>query len=261
MASFDIYTQRIALVTYTSASYLERAKLTIEGIRKTGQFYGDLVVMTDGQCEIDPRYIRRMNLIVKPFPEVDVSNLLAQIRMHPFQNWDGREYNKPKQWNKIYTFDPYFKQWDFVLFVDAGLRIFDSLEFFYPHFRPGKLVAMDDGHPDFTKKFSCQLELSNEPVVAELKKIFDLEANYFLNCLYLYDTSLITDTTVSDLIELMNRFPISKTNEMGIMNIYFHSVWVPLNIYLRDGRILFDWSERGGRRWDQYVALKYPCTI
>lgn len=256
----DIFTKRVVVVTYTDEKYLPRAQQTIAEVRKNGQFFGDLVVMTDGLFKIDPRYVMKMNLLVKEFPDIDVSLLLAKIRQHPFVNSDGREFLKTKQWNKLYVFDTFFKQWDFVLFLDAGMRIFDKLEHFYPQFHENALVAMDDGHPDFVKKFDCQLELTNTPVVEELKKIFDIHSSYFLNCIFLFDTRLIQDTTLPELLKLKDKFPIFRTNEMSAMCIYFHKAWIPMDIYLPDGRILFDWSERDGRKRSSYVSLKYPTT-
>lgn len=255
----DIYTKRICVVTYSDFGYLGRAQKTIEDIRTKGQFFGDLVVMTDGLFTIDPRYILRMNLIVKEYPDIDTSQLISQIHNHPFNDSDGREYNKLKQWNKFYVFDTFFKKWDFILFVDAGLRIFDRIEFFYHEFHENALTALDDGHPTFTKKFTSQIEMSNIPIVQKLQQIYDIHSSYFLNCIFLFDTKLITDSTVSELIALMNTYPICKTNEMAIMNIYFHKSWIPMNIYMRN-RILFDWTERDGNTWQHYVALKYPYT-
>ena len=51
-----------------------------------------------------------------------------------------------------------------------------------------------------------------------------------------------------------------KTNEMVIMNAYFKDVWNPMQVYLRDGLVLFDWCERDGKNYRNYVALKYPRT-
>jgi len=140
------------------------------------------------------------------------------------------------------------------------LRIFNRIDYFYPNFRANVIIALDDGHPEFTKKFDSQIELSNTEIVEKLKLIYDIHSSYFLNCLFIFDTQLIQENTLSNLIELMNSYPICKTNEMAIMNIYFHKNWVPLEIYLGHDLILFDWCERDGRKWNNYVALKYPFT-
>jgi hypothetical protein len=52
----------------------------------------------------------------------------------------------------------------------------------------------------------------------------------------LFDTNIILDNTFNDLINLMNKYPISKTNEQAIMNLYFNAeknVWkqIPLGYY------------------------------
>ena len=251
----------LAFVTYCDCKYYPRALSTINDIRSKGDYSGDLILMTDGQFEVSQDVVLKYNLIVKEYPDVDVTSLLEKIKQHPFQNWDGREYTKTKQWNKFWVFDVYFKQWDYIIFVDAGLRIFGPVSNFYPQLIENTLVALDDGHPEFTKKFYTQLELSNTPVVNKLKTIIDLNSSYFLNCIFLFHTSLILENTVTELISLMNEYPISKTNEMAIMNIYFKDHWQPLDIYLPGGKILFDWSERNGRHYTDYISLKYPNTL
>lgn len=258
----DFFQKKICIATYTCQKYLPRALKTIEDIRTSGCYYGDIVVMTDETFDIPPEIIHRFNLKVKKFPDIDVSELIKKIQAHPFVNSDKREYEKTKQWNKMYSFHPYFKQWDYVMFVDAGLRVFGKIENFYSQFTPNKIVALDDGHPEFEKKFKCQLELTNVEVVNKLAQHFDLESSYFLNCLYLYDTALIQDDTLDSMISIMNEYPIFRCNEMTLMGYYFVSrdEWKPLDIYLPNGSILFDWSERGGRQWSSYVSLKYPTT-
>jgi hypothetical protein len=64
----------------------------------------------------------------------------------------------------------------------------------------------------------------------------------------------------------MAKDTVVVTNEMGAMNVYFHMlrrVWRPLRTGSPgSGRpLLFDWSERDGRTWRDYVMLKYPTTI
>ena len=252
--------KKFCIVTYTDLKYLSKAMKTINDIRINGKYFGDLIVITDGLFTIEESYIKAMNLIVVEYPDIDTSSLINKIKQFPFVNTDKREYEKLKQWNKLYVFDKYFQKWDFVFFVDAGLRIFDEIQYFHNSFKDNAIVAMDDGHPNFVNKFSCQIEMTNTEVVNKLKEIYDINSSYFLNCLFIFDTNLIKEDTLDNLIKMMNEYPICRTNEMGIMNIYFHKEWKPLNIYLEDGRILFDWSERNGNSWKKYISLKYPVT-
>lgn len=254
-----IHSKNICIATYTDFKYLDRAKKTINDIRTTGNFNGDIVVMTDGLFQIHNEYINSMKIKVKEYPDIDVKNLIEKIKKHPFINTDKREYEKTKQWNKLYAFDIYFKQYDYVMFVDAGLRIFDDIQNFFSSFIDHRLVAPNDGYPDYTKKFNCQIEMSNIEIINKLKEIYDIDSDYFLNCIFLYDTNIIENDTLSNLIKLMNEYPICRTNEMGVMNIYFHKKWKPMDIQVGN-KILFDWSERDGKDYNKYISLKYSRT-
>ena len=51
---------------------------------------------------------------------------------------------------------------------------------------------------------------------------FDLNtSNYFQTGVMYFDTSIIFNDTKRKILELVERFPISTTNEQGILNIYF----------------------------------------
>ena len=61
-------------------------------------------------------------------------------------------------------------------------------------------------------------------------------------------TNLTDNQTLPDLLELMIRFPICRTNEMGIMYFAFlRQVWRPLEMNRPSGLPLIDWTERGTR--------------
>ena len=55
-----------------------------------------------------------------------------------------------------------------------------------------------------------------------LEKIYNLESlDYFQTGILYFDTSIIDESTKKDLINLAEKFPLSTTNEQGIMNLYF----------------------------------------
>ena len=93
---------------------------------------------------------------------------------------------------------------------------------------------------------SYQLDLTaNPPVAHALLTAFgnDLALErYFLNCIFVFDTVLIDLCSQDDLVAAMNQYPISLTNEMGIMNLLFtvkHKVWKPVPQRTADGKYLF----------------------
>lgn len=256
---------KTVIVTLCDEKYFSRAARTICDIRSVGRYWDDLVLITIGFFP-PPNFVNLYRVQVRNFPQIDTSKLVSQLKEKPFTRGDGRETTKLAQWNKLYMFDHYFSKWERVIFFDAGFRIFDDVQHYLDVPWRGHITALDDSHPEDTKRFHTQLELSARPdKVSELERMVPgvLNMRYFLNCFWIHDTSIITNTTLSEMIDLMNRFPICLTNEMAVMNIYFalKQQWHPLQISLPQGKILMDWSERNGRNWSYYVGLKYPTTI
>ena len=54
---------------------------------------------------------------------------------------------------------------------------------------------------------------------------FNLDSlNYFQTGIMYFDTKIIEESTKKNLLELAEDFPISITNEQGIMNLYFANI-------------------------------------
>jgi len=196
----------------------------------------------------------------------------------PFPDGDGREFTKIVQWEKLHVFDAYFLEWERVVFLDAGLRLFAPLADFLALDCTGRILAHhDNGPPESArrgaKRFAQQMHISSPATAQNLvlqfgPDIFD-STDYFLNCLWIYDTSILSFCSKRDMLHIMEGYPIWKTNEMGVMNalLHFrHRVWQPLPLRspLHPDRILFEWSELTQHphgTWRDYCALKYPVTI
>jgi hypothetical protein len=218
---------------------------------------------------------------------------------------DNRHYGKVYQWDKFYIFSEFFKQWKRVVFLDAGIRILDSVEYLLGLPYKGKFLSPDDSDPyDNGNRLKIQFDWDANPV-ANNKLIEDFgidwfSSKYFLNCIFLFDTSLLQKNTVEEMKEMMMKYPISLCNEMGIMNLYWtvkHKVWeafpqrtagcqnegysaampkvpnlsnnavantkVSLNSELDNSKYLFGWSELNYRErptWQQFCFLKYSST-
>lgn len=267
------------VVTLSDRAYFARAARTIRDVRGPGRYWGPIVYLA---IDFDPpkNFCDLYDVEVWRRDRIDTSVLDVQLRAKPFTGGDGREHAKTIQWSKIHAFDPAFAdRWRRVVFFDAGMRVFHALDSILQHPWERSIVALDDAHPDNIKRFGCQLEKHANP--GKYQFLVDLvneaghvaynvsHERYFLNCFWIYDTALGAqdrDPPHQGLIDLMERLPVFRTNEMGAMNVYFHllrRVWRPLQIDLHGAGkpLLFDWSERDGRTWRDYVALKYPTTI
>jgi len=268
--------QDTVFVTLSDHAYLPRAMRTIRDVRGPGRYWGPLVYVA---IDFEPpkNFCDLYEVEVWRRKRLDTSVLDAQILARPFTTGDGRERTKTIQWSKIHAFDPEFeRRWRRVVFLDAGLRVFHSVDSILQHPWEESIVALDDSHPNDTKRFGCQLEMCANPEA--LARLTDLVKNagyvegdlcaerYFLNCFWIYDTALSDGRAHKDLCELMEHFPVFRTNEMGAMNVYFQLLqraWRPLQVgrFGEGHPLLFDWSEREGRTWRDYVMLKYPTTV
>lgn len=263
-----------AVVTLTDYAYQERAKRTIIDVRTRGQWQGDLVLITIG-FDMPKNFLDYYGVTQKRFEQIDTKHLTEQYRMHPLHTvGDNRHVLKLAQWNKFYVFDPWFAQWKRIVFLDAGLRVFDSIQYLLQVPYEGKIVSPDDlPAQDTTQGFERMWELSANPTAAEalLRKYPTsmLKQHYFLNCIWMYDTALLTKCNVSHLIEAMNAYPMARCNEMTIMNLLFtfeHGAWTPFPEFASNGKRLFGWTEHDRDydkegTWRNFCFVKYPMTI
>lgn len=262
----------------TDNNYLYRAKKTIIDLRSTGQWHGDLVLICVDMEELNKNFSDYYNITVKKFPSVYEKTELVKILHYStfLDTIDGREITKTNQWEKLHVMDDYFKQWDRVVFIDAGLRILDNVhESVLKLDYKGKFLAPDDGGnftqlPNPDKLFHTQISNSNTNVIKTLQSDIpsvDLNGSYFLNCMWVYDTSILEVCSKEEMICGILKYPICKTNEMALMNIFInfkYGLWERFPVKAANGKILFDWSERNNpspSTWRDYCFIKYPATI
>jgi hypothetical protein len=260
-----------AFVTLCDAAYWPKARTTILDIRRIGEWRGDLVLIAvDFEPPADFCATYRVKLAPK-FPRIPTESLLAAYRAAPFTRptHDRREFTKVTQWEKLHVFDRWFHHWARVIFFDAGIRLFGPVDPFLHLDWRGKFLAQDDCLIHSSNCFEDQLEMAANPeaVIAFCNDFGPvLKRRYFLNCAWIYDTEAVGQrVSVQDFVDVMNRYPIWRTNEMGPMNalLHFrHGLWEPFPQVAVDGRFLLDWSEANhpGSTWRNFYALKYAIA-
>jgi hypothetical protein len=262
------------VVTLTDQVYFARARRTIIDVRTRGKWTGDLVLITIG-FNPSKNFLDFYDVIHKRYEHINTDHLMNQYSEFPLKTVsDQRHLVKLTQWDKFHVFDNWFSQWKKVIFLDAGLRVFDAISYLDSIPCDGKILAPDDAPSyDTQKRFKLMLELDANPPATE--KLFQeysediLEERYFLNCIWMYDTKLLELCNKSDMIEAMNKYPICRCNEMTIMNLLFtmkHSVWQPFPDFASNGKRLFGWVEYDrdygpNNTWRDFCFIKYPCTI
>jgi hypothetical protein len=261
---------KTVFVTLCDRGYLYKAEHTIKELRSNGQWAGDIVLIAVDFLP-DDMFLFTHDLILYPVTHIDTSKLVESLKQYPLgPSDDGRHLGKLYQWDKLYAFSDFFRVWERVIFLDAGLRTFDTVQPLLDHPWKGYLVAPDDTGPyDNGRRFNCQLELAANPPVAERvlsefpETIFN--EKYFLNCMFMYDTALLDKCGLEELEKGMTMYPVCRCNEMSLMNLYFtfkHKVWLPLE-EKAGTKYLFGWSERNYREhptWKDFYFIKYSAT-
>lgn len=264
------------VVTLTDLGYFHKAKRTIMDARLRGEWKEEIVLITVG-FNAPKNWLDFYNVIPFRVEPIDKSALLEHYRTHPLRpTCDDRETKKLTQWDKFYVFHPWFKQWNRVIYVDAGLRIFSKIEHLASLPCEHTFLAPDDAPEyDQTKRFHAMLELDRNPQIAnDFFKEYNpqiLQERYFLNCIWMYDTVLLDIIHMEEMIQKMNQYPICRCNEMTIMNLIFtftYRVWKPFPSHtLENPRMrLFGWTEHDRdygpyTTWRDFCFLKYPTSI
>jgi hypothetical protein len=142
--------------------------------------------------------------------------------------------------------------------MDAGMHVFGDINIFFDLIRPHLVLAHCDDFPEYTTKLAGQFNrLSYPDVFTELAVNYNLERACFQTGIMLFDSSIIEPETISEIMNLAYKYHISRTNEQGILNLYFFEKLVQVPIY-RAGKFLYDYWERFGAHSKQYILLKYP---
>lgn len=261
-----------AFITLSDANYLTKAYRTIKDLRGRGKWSG-CIVLCCVDCTADPGFLETYSVKEYRLTHLNTDEHVARLKKNPIRPMaDNRHFGKLTQWDKLQVFTPYFKQWDRIVFLDAGLRVLDSVDALLSLEWHGKLVAPNDVGPyDNGNRFQCQVDLEANPDATCL--FFEefstdiLKEMYFMNCMFLFDTELITDTTYTELLDYMEKFPIMLCNEMGTMNLYWtfvKKVWSMFPEKIND-KYLYQWSElcytHPRPDWRSFYFLKYPATI
>ena len=115
---------KTVFVLVTDNAYFPKAKTTIRDLRSIGQWQGDVVLIAI-DFDVNQNFLDFYSVQQKRFAQIqEKTDLCKLLNYSPFLDTiDSREISKLNQWEKLHVFDPFFKQWDRVVFVDAGVRI------------------------------------------------------------------------------------------------------------------------------------------
>ena len=253
-----------AFVLITDANYFPRAKQTITDIRIKGKWLGTIALITI-DFELDDNfkdYYEVTEVKIKPLDKEKLINLIPE---GGFPGSDKREINLVNQWEKLQVFDDFFRKWNRVVFMDAGMRVLDSVQYLLELDYKGCILQHYEKH----SKFYDALYKGNESILEMVRDNFGetIESeSVYLNGLWVYDTNILDICNKEELMKGMYKYPLCLRNEMTLMQLFFnfkHDLVKPLPVKSSNDKYLFGWSDVDyqGTTWRDFCLIKYPATI
>jgi hypothetical protein len=189
----------------------------------SGKFTGDIVIITSNYTPtflLPSTYGERINIV--RFKKIKFSESTNGSLNNNFTNGQpNRNKTKSFQWHKLHLFDVKLKKWKYIFYLDINMQIHHDISGLLQILPKRSIFARADSYPDYTKSLSSQFDKTS-PSYRELCKKYDLNIkNYFQTGLLFYDTEIIETQTKQNLMELVDRFPCTITNEQAIFNLYF----------------------------------------
>lgn len=199
--------------------YLDKFFDTCKTLIDVGEYAGPIVLIVGNDINMDalnkhPFIQSHKQILMKHCPDV-VFTKETISKIDKTNTQCGKFGYKLFQYHKYHLFTQFFKQWRYVFYIDCGAKIFNNIAPILQTAVPDTLLAHSDAYPTYQWKLNCQFTENLG---------FDLNTDYFQSTIMLFDTSIIEDDTFQQLYELTEKYPVSTTNDQGILNLYFNCI-------------------------------------
>lgn len=254
---------KICIVLVSNFNYFEKLIKTYQQIREIGKYDGDIVIIYGNDMiehmndEFRNKFYEKT--ILKYFPDMDRTEINEIYKTKPVMK-KRYELLKEFQYHKLYIFHSFFKQWDRVMYIDAGTTIYNPI-------LPLLNVNCDDcllaqrvtDFPLYSLKLSCEFENDlYKDLYDDIAKKYDLDIDHFISSLIYFDTKLIEDDTYENLEKLSKKYINCINNDQSILNLYFTSykkVWKPIPMIVKNQR-LYIYRKPRSTKYTDYIMVK-----
>jgi hypothetical protein len=248
---------KFCVVFVTNKAYFPKFLYTCEQLITKGNHHGEICLIVGRDLLND--HLLKNNLIldnkiiVKYFPDIYFSedNYKIMRSLERSSHWN----NKFFQFHKFYLFDIFFKQWDQIFYLDSGITIFSDISPMI-YFKKKTFLAHSDAYPKYELKLRDQFDKSKTVLFNKLCQKYNLNVDYPQSTMMLFDTKIIKHDTFIKLVDLAIEFPISITNDQGIIALYFTNIDPKFEqIKLgNEGNKYYDYMKRNNT--DSYIMKK-----
>jgi len=252
---------KLCCVFVCNRNYLSKFLKTLNELRTIGNYSGEicLVIGDDLKSLIDKtnkdKVVKDEKVIIKYFPDLSILSdntfLNTQQQLKRPSHWFIKRY----QFHKFYLFDKYFKQWDYLFYLDCGMHIYNKIQPILDFCKKNTLIANRDGvdnenagwctpiSPGNGLKLGDQF-VKNNSMYNKLQTKYNITEPYFQTTFMLYDTNIINDNTFTDIYNLLLEYPISFTNDQAIIALYFTQIypcWQQIKRKINDDLYTYDY--------------------
>ena len=248
----------VCAVFLCDKAYFNKFIYTCNQLITNGKYSGKicLVVGDDLQNDkiLDCDLIKKNNIIIKHFPNIPNTQTFLEIqkKMERPPHW----FQKQFQFHKFHLFNTYFKQWDFIFYLDCGITIFSDVSPIINEITKNTLLAHSDAYPTYEWKLHNQFDKKNTEYFTKLNETHNLNIDYFQTTVMLYDTNVIQTDTYDNLLNLLWEYPISITNDQGIIALYFTNIKPLFKQIKTHNETLFFYDYLARRNNFKYIMLK-----
>ena len=210
----------LCIVFSCNKAYLGKFKKTYTELRTIGKYTGDVTLMICN--DLDKDVLKRESLFdninIVSFPKIHVP--------HPKYHCSRNRHKVDGCTNKFYLFHPYFKKWKYIFYIDCGVKIMADVSPMLKLCKKDTLLAHCDRlafpRERINMILNCQFDKHKYPkIYQKLKKDYDLTCEYFQSTVMIYDTAIIKEDTLKNIIGLLYTYPIGVMNDQCYMSLYF----------------------------------------
>jgi hypothetical protein len=250
----------ICVVFLCDKAYFHKFIYTCNQLLTNGNYKGNICLVIGDDLNNDDllkdEIIIKNNILVKYFPNIQFPQHFLDVQYH---------INRPSHWNqkmfqyhKLHLFNTFFKQWDYIFYLDCGITIFTDIDPMIQECKSNTLLAHSDSYPTYQWKLHDQFDKNNSIYYTKLNNTYKLNIDYFQTTIMLYDTNIIQENTHDEILHLLLQYPISITNDQGIIALYFTNIR-PLFQQIKTNNyetFFYDYMARNEKYKNNYVMLK-----
>ena len=248
----------LCVVFLCDKAYFNKFVKTCNQLITTGNYKGDICLVIGDDLHndkmLDCDIIKNNNITIKHFPNITFTREFLEVN-NTLNTTDGRNITKKFQWHKLHLFNTFFKNWEYIFYLDCGITIFSDISPIINEVQERALLAHSYAYPVYEWRLHSQFDKNNN-IFTKLNNTYDLNVDYFQTTMMLYDTTIIKENTFNHLYNLTLKYPISRNNEQGIIALYFTNIEPRFKqIRTRNENIYFyDYLKREPTK--EYIMLK-----